>query len=173
MIRRPLVGPSAARYHAVVGSSTSRLDAPRAFAAAAAALALVLACSDEDGAAQPRERCAQCGMYVEASGAFTTGATTAAGQAVVFDSPKCLFRWLARDAGAGATGTWVTEYFTRERRPSDDVFYVLGSDVTGPMGRDLVPVAPRDRAEAFAASHGGRVLGRADIDAEVVEGLFR
>jgi hypothetical protein len=111
-------------------------------------------------------------MYVEAGSGFTAGATTAAGAAVTFDSPKCLFRWLGSAGGAGATGAWVTEYFTRAHTPVDDAFYVLGSDVTGPMGRDLIPVAPRDRAEHFASSHGGRVLGRADVTHEVVEGLF-
>ena len=143
---------------------------PRALALAA--LLCATACDHDDALAQPRDRCANCGMYVAEGSGFTTGATTAAGQAVVFDSPKCLFRWLGRADGAGATGAWVTEYFTRAHTPVDDVFYVLGSDVSGPMGRDLVPVAPRDRADHFAASHGGRVLSRAEITAEVVEGLF-
>lgn len=138
-----------------------------------AALLLATACNDAPSAlAQPTGRCANCGMHVAADSGFTTGATTAAGADVVFDSPKCLFRWLTSPAGAGASATWVTEYFTRARTPVDDALYVLGSDISGPMGRDLVPVAPRERADHFAASHGGRVITRAEITAEVVEGLF-
>lgn len=148
---------------------------PRSRTASALALcALIVAC-DGEGApalAQAGEHCAHCGMTIEEGSGFTTGATDGAGHDVFFDSPKCLFRWLGQSAGAGARGAWVTEYFTRTHTPIDDAFYVLGSDVSGPMGADLVPVAPRDRAEHFASSHGGRVLTRAEVTSEVVEGLF-
>lgn len=146
----------------------------RATVAACVCVALVVACGGdgEPALAQATDRCAHCGMFIAADSGFTAGATTAAGAAVAFDSPKCLFRWLGQPAGAGATGAWVTEYFTRAHTPVDDALYVLGSDVTGPMGRDLVPVAPRERAEHFATSHGGRVLSRAEITGEIVEGLF-
>lgn len=130
----------------------------------------ILGC--REAVAQRGEHCAHCGMSIADDSGFTAGATTSAGAAVYFDSPKCLFRWLGQAAGGGATGAFVTEYFTRARTPIDDALYVLGSDVNGPMGRDLVAVAPRDRADHFASSHGGRVLTRSEVTPEIVEGLF-
>lgn len=174
---RALVALARPRYHPTMPPAARRRSTHPTLAtlagAALAALVLATACGDGLAAlAQPTNRCANCGMNVAGDSGFTTGATTSAGEIVVFDSPKCLFRWLTRPAGAGATAAWVTEYFTRARTPVDDAFYVLGSDITGPMGRDLVPVAPRERADHFAAAHGGRVISRAEITAEVVEGLF-
>jgi copper chaperone NosL len=146
----------------------------RASCAIVLLLALIVACEGEGAPAlaQAGEHCAHCGMTIAEGSGFTAGATDAAGHAVFFDSPKCLFRWLGQTGGAGATGAWVTEYFTRARTSIDDALYVLGSDVSGPMGRDLVPVTPRERADHFASSHGGRVLSRAEVTPEVVEGLF-
>ncbi len=50
---------------------------------------------------------------------------------------------------------------------------MLGSDVQGPMGRDLVPVQGREAAERFARDHQGRVLGFDEVTAAVVDELFR
>jgi nitrous oxide reductase accessory protein NosL len=67
---------------------------------------------------------------------------------------------------------WVTEYYGRTRRAFDQVVYVDGSDVLGPMGADLVPVAPRERAEEFVRDHGGTILDPAAARARAPQ-LFR
>ena len=33
--------------------------------------------------------------------------------------------------------------------------YVVGSDVTGPMGKELIPFATREAALEFSKDHGG------------------
>jgi nitrous oxide reductase accessory protein NosL len=78
------------------------------------------------------------------------------------------------DAGEGAREAWVIEYYTGQRRPAEALFYVIGSDVQGPMGRDFVPVEGRERAQRFRADHhGDRVLAWSEIDAATVQSLFR
>ncbi len=47
----------------------------------------------------------------------------------------------------------------------------MGSDVVGPMGDDLIPVA--EHAERFARDHGGRVLAFDEVDAAVLDALGR
>ncbi len=47
---------------------------------------------------------------------------------------------------------------------------MAGSDVIGPMGDDLVPVAP-ERADAFVRDHGGRVIDATDIDGPLLRSL--
>ena len=50
----------------------------------------------------------------------------------------------------------------------------MGSDLEGPMGRDLVPVSGAAEAEGFASDHGGdRVLSYREVTPEVVASLFR
>jgi nitrous oxide reductase accessory protein NosL len=125
----------------------------------------------EEAAAQPTGRCAHCGMLV-AGDWLACGATQADGGPVVFDTPKCLFGYLASAAGAGASEAWVTEYYGRTRQPVDRVVYVDGSDVSGPMGADLVPIAPRERAEEFVRDHGGTILDLAAARVRALQ-LFR
>lgn len=116
-------------------------------------------------------RCAHCGMRIEASSPWNAGFTEADGEERFFDAPKCFFRKFleARDARDG----WVTEYYSAERRPARELFYVLGSDVRSRMGSDLVPVAERERAETFVRDHGGRVLRFEEVTLAIVLGLFR
>jgi len=72
--------------------------------------------------------------------------------------------------GAGCRDPWVTEYYSQKRTPAADVFFVSGSDITGPMGKALVPVAGRTAAEQFRKDHrGNRILTAADLTIEVLQ----
>jgi copper chaperone NosL len=136
-----------------------------------AVAALFGACGDED-TAQPRAaRCDVCGMRIDPSSGWRAGGQTEALAEVRFDTPKCLFRY--HHQRGGVREPWVIEYYTQERRPARELLYVLGSDVQGPMGRDLVPVQGREAAERFARDHQGRVLGFDEVTAAVVDELFR
>jgi nitrous oxide reductase accessory protein NosL len=138
-----------------------------ALAALAAAPALLAGCG-RDRATRPR--CARCGMYADTDPAFRAGATSADGQAVHFDSPRCLMQWLASDAARGAEAPWVTEYYGQRKAPAAFCWYVIGSDVVGPMGPDLIPLADEPSARRFAEEHGGRRVLRFDeIDAAAIE----
>jgi copper chaperone NosL len=129
---------------------------------------LLLACGTSEG--QDRVRCALCGMTVDASSGWRAGARASNGDALSFDTPKCLFRY--RDERGAMREPWVIEYYSQARRSADDLFFVIGADVQGPMGRDLVPIAGRENAERFAHDHGGRVLAHDEVTREVVSSLF-
>lgn len=81
-----------------------------------------------------------------------------------YDTPKCAFR------GGTAGSLWFREYYSQEFVPLGDLSFVAGSDVIGPMGDDLVPVAP-ERADAFVRDHGGRVIDATDIDGPLLRSL--
>lgn len=140
------------------------------------ALFLLTACSAEGGQAhaQSTARCANCGMRVQPDSPWRAGLTNREGEALLFDAPKCMFRVLRGERGEGARDPWVIEYDSRERRPASSVVYVIGSDVQSPMGRDLVPIASRERAERFLRDHHGtRILTFDEVTAEVAGSLFR
>jgi copper chaperone NosL len=59
------------------------------------------------------------------------------------------------------------EYYDRASRDGADVAFVVGSDVLGPMGPDVVPVA-RDKVDRFVKDHGGRKLDLADVTAQLL-----
>src|SRR5688572_3910714 len=87
-------------------------------------MVLVVACSSS----AETERCAHCGMVVDAESGWRAGATSG-GETLRFDTPKCLFAY--REQHTAIRDPWVIEYYAQERRDADALFYVLGSDVHG------------------------------------------
>ena len=127
-------------------------------ASASLAGVAVLGCKKEP-------RCAHCGMKLDPSSAWTTELTGP--EPAKYDTPRCaLIAW--RKGEHPATGVRVVEYYDRVPRDGADVLFVVGSDVLGPMGPDVVPVAP-DKAERFVKDHGGRKLALAEVTAQVLE----
>jgi len=67
---------------------------------------------------------------------------------------------------------YFTDYYTTQNIPmNDELYFVKGSDVTGPMGKDLVPVQGMDEAESFAEDHGGEVHAASDVTPDMVSSL--
>jgi len=89
------------------------------------------------------------------------------GRRAFFDGAKDLFRYLADPAhydgtpGAeGVAAVFVTDYYSLEPVDGKTASYVSGSDVLGPMGKELVPFGKRSDAEEFLRDHRGtRVVG--------------
>jgi nitrous oxide reductase accessory protein NosL len=55
-----------------------------------------------------------------------------------------------------------------------EAWFVVGSDVLGPMGHELVPFARREEAEEFLRDHrGASVLRFDDVNARILEALDR
>ena len=125
--------------------------------ALAVGLAMMTACGSSP---RGRERCAQCGMYVDLSPRWQGGATTQAGANVHFDTPICLLTFLRAREGAGARDAWVTDYYAQRRLAVADARFVEGTDVVGPMGRELVPVADDAAALRMLHDHHGRAVHR-------------
>jgi nitrous oxide reductase accessory protein NosL len=142
---------------------------PRALVLVAIALSACGQAADAQGAPA---RCGNCGMTVAPTSPWRAGLVAPDGAEALFDAPKCMIEWLR--AHPGSRDAWAIDYYSAERRPAESLFFVLGSDVQGPMGRDLVPIAGRDRAERFARDHHGtRVLAWSEIDDATIASLFR
>ena len=124
------------------------------------------------GCSPPGARCAKCGMPVDDHPRWVAGAVTAAGAGERFCCPRCLFAWRGSARGTGSHDLWVTEYYSQKQTPVADVLFVMGSDVTGPMGKSLVPVAGPGAAERFREDHHGtRLLRVEEITPELLREL--
>jgi len=129
----------------------------------AVAVVLVTGCGDRG------DRCRKCGMFVEEHPRWIAGLTNASGEEERFCCERCMFAHWRSAQGEGGSGAWVTEYYSQQRRSVDEVLFVIGSDVVGPMGRSMVPIAGRSAAEAFSRDHrGSRILTADEITAEVL-----
>jgi copper chaperone NosL len=125
----------------------------------------------------PRDLCPVCGMVVSKYPAWTATVIYKDGHARHFDGAKDLFKYLF-DLKRYARGhraediahLAVTEYYGLQRIDARQAWFVAGSDVLGPMGHELIPLASRADAEEFLRDHQGRRILRFD---EVKPGLPR
>lgn len=125
-----------------------------------------------------RALCPVCGMFVAKYPAWVSTVVWRDGQAHHFDGVKDLCRFLqdlprfapGRQASEVATVV-VTDYYGLTLVEANQAWYVLGSDVTGPMGHELVPLASAEEAREFMADHGGQVLRFGEITPQVLNAL--
>ena len=52
----------------------------------------------------------------------------------------------------------VTNYYTNEAIDGKKAFFVIGSDVYGPMGHELIPFSTKDEASNFLKDHNGKSI---------------
>ena len=117
----------------------------------------------------PKDTCPVCGMFVSLYPDWAATALYQDGHAHHFDGAKDLFKYLlnlpkyapghARDDIA-AIG--VTEYYGVTRMDARAAWYVIGSDMLGPMGHELVPLKTQAEAEEFLKDHHGKRIVRFD-----------
>lgn len=127
----------------------------------------------------PRDRCPVCGMFVAPYPTWTAAVQFADGTLAYFDGPKDLFRFVftperydAKRSREAIGDLWVTEYYTTELMPAAGLYFVVGSDVLGPMGLELVPVAGAAQAQGFLKDHQGtRSVPFAEVTPAVLEDL--
>ena len=116
-------------------------------------------------------RCAHCGMKLDPESAWRSELNGEnadhPGEPKRYDTPRCAFtEW--RKAPTKASAIRLLDYYDRAPRDGTELRFVVGSDVLGPMGPDLVPVTP-ERVGKFVKDHGGRALALADVTLQLLE----
>ena len=127
----------------------------------------------------PDSVCPVCGMFVAKYPEWVAAVVFKDGHTHYFDGAKDLFKFM-RDIGSYAPGhraadiaiVAVTDYYAVRTIGARDAFFVVGSDVLGPMGHELVPLASKQDAEEFMADHKGkRILTFDQVGAELLKSL--
>lgn len=128
-----------------------------------------LAAAEKPPAPGQQDRCPVCGMFVAPYPNWLAVAEMSGGSYHYFDGPKDLFRfffavdsYLPGKSRDDIVQLWASEYYSTRLTPIEELFFVSGSDVLGPMGEELVPVAGKENAEAFLRDHGGTKILRFD-----------
>jgi len=127
------------------------------------------------------DTCPVCGMFVSKYPEWVATVLYNNGHAHHFDGAKDLFKYI-HDLSKWAPGhqqknivsIGVTEYYGLGLVDAKNAYYVIGSDVLGPMGHELIPLETREDAEEFLADHKGKaILKFQDIDADMPVRLDR
>lgn len=127
----------------------------------------------------PGDKCPVCGMFVSKYSDFAAQIQFRDGTVAFFDGPKDLFayyqglsRYNPKEKQSDVAAVFVTSYYNLTPIDGFSAWYVAGSDVYGPMGRELIPFAKESEAREFSRDHNGKaVLRFRVITPAVVEGL--
>lgn len=88
-----------------------------------------------------------------------------------FDGVKDLMKYYFLYS-AGISKILVTDYYSQKAIEARDSFFVIGSDVYGPMGDELIPFAKLSDAKTFSLDHKGKKILKFDeIDEKVIKKL--
>ena len=67
---------------------------------------------------------------------------------------------------------FVKDYYSLNWFLAKDAFYVVGSDVYGPMGHELIPFESKEAAKSFSKDHHGKkILTFDEITPELIDSL--
>ncbi len=124
-------------------------------------------------------KCPVCGMIVAKYPDWSGVIIFKDASSFFFDGPKDLFKYYfameqyTPDRHRSAVdAVLVKDYYTLTVIDGGKAFYVVGSDVLGPMGRELVPFVSAADASAFSRDHGGkRILRFKEITPEILKTL--
>jgi len=111
----------------------------------------------------PKEaKCPVCGMFVSKYPKWTTYMEHD-GKRYYFDGVKDMMKYYIFDGDFPYDRTHITtmevsDYYTLEAIPADKAYYVVDSNVFGPMGRELIPFKTLKSAKTFSADHHGKSI---------------
>jgi nitrous oxide reductase accessory protein NosL len=120
------------------------------------------------------DKCPVCGMFVAGYKNWQAQIIFTDGSYAVFDGPKDMFRYYLNvkkynpaKTASDISNIYVTEYYSTKLMEARKAFFVQGSDVNGPMGAELVPLATEAAAKAFLKDHkGSRILKFSEVKIE-------
>lgn len=127
----------------------------------------------------PGDKCPVCGMFVAKYPDFLAQVLYADGSYAFFDGAKDMFKYIVRPEKNGSPRKqpeidfiYVTDYYSLSPVDGRRAYYVVGSDVYGPMGKELIPFAGEDDAKEFMKDHKGRSMLRfREVTPEVLKVL--
>jgi copper chaperone NosL len=125
------------------------------------------------------DRCSVCGMFVSKYPAWTAEIVFNDKSYVVFDGTKDMFtyyfdirKYSPSKKREDIASMYVMDYYTVVFIDARSASYVNGSDVRGPMGKELVAFAAESDAREFKEDHKGKaVLPFGAVTPEILKDL--
>lgn len=127
----------------------------------------------------PRDKCPVCGMFVSRHPDWLAVLEFSDRAPLFFCSPKDAFkfqhfpeRYLPQVNRRTITAWHLKDYYSLSFIDGTKAFYVTGSRVLGPMGKDLIPLADAAAAAEFMHDHAGEALWQfGDITPQLLQSL--
>jgi copper chaperone NosL len=126
-----------------------------------------------------KDKCPVCGMFVAKYPDFLAQIEYRDGSSVFFDGAKDMFKYYFEiqkyhpsRKQSDIEAVYVTDYYSLSPINAYEATYIVGSDIYGPMGRELVPFEKLEDAKEFMKDHKGKALMKfRDVTFPLVKGL--
>jgi nitrous oxide reductase accessory protein NosL len=113
----------------------------------------------------PADKCPVCGMFVAKYPDFLAEIIFQDGSYALFDGVKDMMKYYFKLSQYNPSkkpvdikAIWVTDYYTLDLIDGFKSYYVLDSNVYGPMGRELITFKQEDEAKEFMKDHQGKAV---------------
>jgi nitrous oxide reductase accessory protein NosL len=151
----------------------------------AALITLALGCSlslaDEPVPlkAAKTDKCPVCGMFVAKYPDFLAQIVFSDKSYAFFDGAKDMFKYYLNlkkynpsKSLSDISAIYVTDYYSMNPADGRKAYFVIGSNVFGPMGRELIPFEKEQEAREFLKDHAGKkVIRFEDVTPDIIQGL--
>ena len=125
----------------------------------------------------PKEvKCPVCGMFVSKYPKWAA-LITENSYTHYFDGVKDMMKFYIFDVDfpydrTKISNIEVTDFYTLKSIDAKKAFYVVGSDIFGPMGNELIPFSTKDAAQNFMKDHSGdQIIMFDEITPKLIMGL--
>lgn len=122
--------------------------------------------------------CGKCGMYPARYPRWQSQIIFNDDTMTPFDGCKCMFNFIfamdkfdQKHSPNDIAVAWVKDFNTGKWLNAEDASYVVGSNMMGPMGKELIPFADQAAAMKFQEEQGGTMMKFEDINPEVMKTL--
>ena len=131
-------------------------------------------------AVQKEAKCPVCGMFVSKYPKWAAQIIFEDGHSHYFDGVKDMMKFYFDPQKFTSDNhrmgdikhLFVSDYYNLQKMEANKAFFVLGSNIYGPMGRELIPFKSYEDADSFKKSHSGKTILRFDeITPKAVLGL--
>ncbi len=126
-----------------------------------------------------KDKCPVCGMFVYKYPKWVAVIELADGTSYFYDGAKDMFKhymnvskYTPSKVGQDIVSLEVTDYYAVSLIDAKEAWYVIGSDVFGPMGHELIPFETQVSAKEFLEDHKGtRILRFQDVTEDTIKAL--
>ena len=123
--------------------------------------------SNETISVNKNDKCPVCGMFVYKYPKWATQIFYGE-KHLSFDGVKDMMKYYFEHK-EGISKMLVLDYYSQQAIEARDAFYVVGSDIYGPMGNELIAFKSKSEAKTFYKDHRAtKILNFSEIEEEVV-----
>jgi copper chaperone NosL len=142
-------------------------------------ITVISAAGPTDSELSGKGKCLVCGMFVSIFVDWNATIAFKDANRATFDGSKCMFKYYLNikkydtaKNNADVTAISVKDYYSKTSFDGRQAFFIIWSNVYGPMGHEPIPFEKESDAKKFLKEHKGKKIIRfKDVDMKLIVSL--